>query len=150
MWLGPVMAVDRSPSSPSPTYCTGRPIRRRYATVLSRRPRQRLTSVGCGVPARGSRYLGNRRCPRTPPTVRRARGHAVSVCPSDRRCDRQRGHDADFSIVFFLGAIFAIAEGLQRTGFTDRAAARSFQFSRRMRRSSCSPQASVSRCSRSR
>ncbi|NHN61640.1 sodium:sulfate symporter [Halorussus sp. JP-T4] len=30
--------------------------------------------------------------------------------------------DADFSIVFFLGAIFAIAEGLQRTGFTDAAA----------------------------
>jgi anion transporter len=30
--------------------------------------------------------------------------------------------DADFSIVFFLGAIFAIAEGLQRTGFTDIAA----------------------------
>jgi di/tricarboxylate transporter len=30
--------------------------------------------------------------------------------------------DADFSIVFFLGAIFAIAEGLQQTGFTDRAA----------------------------
>lgn len=30
--------------------------------------------------------------------------------------------DADFSIAFFLGAIFAIAEGLQRTAFTDRAA----------------------------
>lgn len=75
------MAVDRSPSSPSPTYCTGRPIRRRYATVLSRRPRQRLTSVGCGVPARGSRYLGNRRCPRTPPTVRRTRGHALASAP---------------------------------------------------------------------
>ena len=30
--------------------------------------------------------------------------------------------DADFSIVFFLGAIFAIAEGLQRTAFTDIAA----------------------------
>lgn len=30
--------------------------------------------------------------------------------------------DADFSIVFFLGAIFAIAEGLQRTAFTDVAA----------------------------
>lgn len=30
--------------------------------------------------------------------------------------------DADVSIVFFLGAIFAIAEGLQRTGFTDLAA----------------------------
>lgn len=26
--------------------------------------------------------------------------------------------DADFSVVFFLGAIFAVAEGLQRTGFT--------------------------------
>ncbi|SDY08717.1 anion permease [Halobellus clavatus] len=35
-------------------------------------------------------------------------------------------HDAigetDFSILFFLGAIFAIAEGLQRTDFTDLAA----------------------------
>ena len=30
--------------------------------------------------------------------------------------------DADFSIAFFLGAIFAIAEGLQRTAFTDLAA----------------------------
>ena len=30
--------------------------------------------------------------------------------------------DADFSIVFFLGAIFAIAGGLRRTGFTDLAA----------------------------
>ena len=30
--------------------------------------------------------------------------------------------NADFSIVFFLGAIFAIAEGLQRTGFTEVAA----------------------------
>ena len=30
--------------------------------------------------------------------------------------------DADVSIVFFLGAIFAIAEGLQRTAFTDLAA----------------------------
>jgi di/tricarboxylate transporter len=30
--------------------------------------------------------------------------------------------DADFSIVFFLGAIFAIAEGLRRTAFTDLAA----------------------------
>lgn len=30
--------------------------------------------------------------------------------------------EADFSILFFLGAIFAIAEGLQRTGFTDLAA----------------------------
>ena len=32
--------------------------------------------------------------------------------------------EADFSIVFFLGAIFAIAEGLQRTGFTGVAAER--------------------------
>jgi di/tricarboxylate transporter len=30
--------------------------------------------------------------------------------------------EADFSIVFFLGAVFAIAEGLQRTAFTDLAA----------------------------
>lgn len=30
--------------------------------------------------------------------------------------------DANFSIVFFLGAIFAIADGLQHTGFTDLAA----------------------------
>ncbi|MFB9810614.1 SLC13 family permease [Haloarcula sebkhae] len=30
--------------------------------------------------------------------------------------------DADFSIIFFLGAIFAIAEGLRQTGFTDAAA----------------------------
>jgi di/tricarboxylate transporter len=30
--------------------------------------------------------------------------------------------DADFSVAFFLGAIFAIAEGLQRTAFTDYAA----------------------------
>ncbi|WP_313696319.1 SLC13 family permease [Halorarum halobium] len=30
--------------------------------------------------------------------------------------------DADFSIAFFLGAIFAIAEGLRRTAFTDLAA----------------------------
>ena len=30
--------------------------------------------------------------------------------------------DADFSIVFFLGAIFAIAEGLRQTAFTDLAA----------------------------
>jgi anion transporter len=30
--------------------------------------------------------------------------------------------EADFSIVFFVGAIFAIAEGLRRTGFTDAAA----------------------------
>ncbi|WP_227355811.1 SLC13 family permease [Haladaptatus salinisoli] len=30
--------------------------------------------------------------------------------------------EADFSIIFFLGAIFAIAEGLQRTAFTDLAA----------------------------
>jgi anion transporter len=30
--------------------------------------------------------------------------------------------EADFSIVFFVGAIFAIAEGLRRTGFTDIAA----------------------------
>lgn len=30
--------------------------------------------------------------------------------------------EADFSIVFFIGAIFAIAEGLQQTGFTDAAA----------------------------
>jgi di/tricarboxylate transporter len=30
--------------------------------------------------------------------------------------------EADFSLVFFLGAIFAIAEGLRRTGFTDAAA----------------------------
>ncbi|RDI69999.1 SLC13 family permease [Halopelagius longus] len=30
--------------------------------------------------------------------------------------------DADFSILFFLGAIFAVAEGLRRTGFTDLAA----------------------------
>lgn len=30
--------------------------------------------------------------------------------------------DVDFSILFFLGAIFAIAEGLQRTAFTDAAA----------------------------
>jgi di/tricarboxylate transporter len=32
--------------------------------------------------------------------------------------------DADLSIVFFLGAIFAIAAGLQQTGFTDLAARR--------------------------
>jgi anion transporter len=32
--------------------------------------------------------------------------------------------DADFSILFFLGAIFAIAEGLQQTAFTDLAANR--------------------------
>jgi di/tricarboxylate transporter len=31
--------------------------------------------------------------------------------------------EADFSLIFFLGAIFAIAEGLQQTGFTDAAAA---------------------------
>ena len=30
--------------------------------------------------------------------------------------------DADFSIMFFLGAIFAVAEGLRQTGFTDAAA----------------------------
>jgi anion transporter len=30
--------------------------------------------------------------------------------------------EADFSIVFFVGAIFTIAEGLRRTGFTDAAA----------------------------
>jgi len=32
--------------------------------------------------------------------------------------------DADFSILFFLGAIFAIAEGLRQTAFTDLAANR--------------------------
>jgi di/tricarboxylate transporter len=36
--------------------------------------------------------------------------------------DLEAAGEADFSIVFFLGAIFAIAEGLQRTAFTDVAA----------------------------
>ncbi|MDR9432077.1 MAG: SLC13 family permease [Natronomonas sp.] len=36
--------------------------------------------------------------------------------------DAEAVRDADFSIAFFLGAIFAIAEGLQRTAFTDIAA----------------------------
>ncbi|WP_435064386.1 SLC13 family permease [Halobaculum sp. EA56] len=36
--------------------------------------------------------------------------------------DLDAAGDADFTILFFLGAIFAIAEGLQRTAFTDTAA----------------------------
>ena len=36
--------------------------------------------------------------------------------------DAEAVGDADFSIAFFLGAVFAIAEGLQRTAFTDVAA----------------------------
>ncbi|UIP01484.1 anion permease (plasmid) [Halobaculum sp. CBA1158] len=36
--------------------------------------------------------------------------------------DLEAAGDADFTILFFLGAIFAIAEGLQRTAFTDAAA----------------------------
>ena len=36
--------------------------------------------------------------------------------------DAETVGEADFTIIFFVGAIFAIAEGLRRTGFTDAAA----------------------------
>jgi di/tricarboxylate transporter len=46
----------------------------------------------------------------------------LSFSPRIGVIDHEAIGEADFSILFFLGAIFAIAEGLQRTEFTDLAA----------------------------
>lgn len=126
LWLGPVMAIGRAVVVTAIAYVLYRPrdadalsassdIDRSVGTDPAARRMLAFLLVGVGIWATDSVH-----------GLHPLYGALVVAILASTPGIGVVGADAlervDFSIVFFLGAIFAIAEGLQRTGFTDVAA----------------------------
>ncbi|MFB6352910.1 MAG: SLC13 family permease [Halobacteriales archaeon] len=126
LWLGPVMAVGRTLSIIVVAYVLYRP-RNRSAAVQSPDPEpegsvsaeeRRMLGfllVGAAIWATDSLH-GLHPLYGALAVVLLAFAPRVGVVGMDVI------EDADFTIIFFIGAVFAIAAGLQQTGFTDLAA----------------------------
>lgn len=124
-WLGPVMAVGRSLMVVGIAYILYRPDDSAAITALdsdeqrigSSDERRMLLFLVVGVVIWATDFLHGLH-----PLYGALIVTLLAFTPRLGVVGTDAVSDADFSIIFFLGAIFAIAEGLQRTAFTDIAA----------------------------
>ncbi|MGQ4556037.1 SLC13 family permease [Halobellus sp. GM3] len=125
LWMGPVMGVGRVAVVVAVTYLLYRP-RDRDAMVApdavesvtaSPRERRMLLFLLIGVAIWATDFVHGLH-----PLFGAVVVALLAFTPRIGVIDNETMGETDFSILFFLGAIFAIAEGLQRTAFTDLAA----------------------------
>jgi anion transporter len=126
LWLGPVMGVGRVLLVAAVAYALYRPRDPNGIAVeaeigvsldVSARELRMLAILLLGVAVWATDFLHGLH-----PLYGALLVALLAYAPRVGVVDPDAVGEADFSIVFFLGAIFAIAEGLQRTGFTDLAA----------------------------
>lgn len=127
LWLGPVMAVGRTLSiivvayvlyRPREADAGIRPLDREPGTVsASERRMLGFLLIGAVVWATDTVHGLH-------PLYGALFVVLLAFAPRIGAVDMDAINEADFTIVFFLGAVFAIAAGLQQTGFTDLAANR--------------------------
>ncbi|WP_336022889.1 SLC13 family permease [Halobellus salinisoli] len=125
VWMAPVMGIGRVAVVVAVTYLLYRPRDRdaidspeRVATVApSPTERRMLLFLLVGVAIWATDFVHGLH-----PMFGAVVVALLSFSPGIGVIDHDAIGETDFSIIFFLGAIFAIAEGLQRTEFTDLAA----------------------------
>ncbi|WP_311172703.1 SLC13 family permease [Halobellus ordinarius] len=125
LWMGPVMGIGRVVVIVAVTYLLYRPRDRdAMATpenvesiAASPRERRMLAFLLVGVAIWATDFIHGLH-----PVFGAVVVALLSFLPRIGVIDHESVGETDFSIIFFLGAIFAIAEGLQRTDFTDLAA----------------------------
>lgn len=125
LWMGPVMGIGRVVVVVAVTYLLYRPSDReaiaslgqRGSKGLSSRERRMLVFLLVGVAIWATDFIHGLH-----PLFGAVVVALLSFTPRIGVIDHEAIGETDFSILFFLGAIFAIAEGLQRTNFTDLAA----------------------------
>jgi len=125
LWMGPVMGVGRTALVIAVTYLLYRPSgpdamtapESVGSTVASPRERRMLGFLLVGVAIWATDFVHGLH-----PLFGAVVVALLAFAPRVGVVDHDAVGEADLSIIFFLGAIFAIAEGLQRTAFTDLAA----------------------------
>jgi anion transporter len=125
LWLGPVMGIGRVGVIVAVTYLLYRPRdhdamatpENVESIAASPRERRMLGFLLVGVAIWATDFIHGLH-----PVFGAVVVALLSFLPRVGVIDHGAIEDTDFSILFFLGAIFAIAEGLQRTEFTDLAA----------------------------
>ena len=125
VWMGPVMGLGRTALVVAVTYLLYRPSDPDAVTApdaagsVSPSPRETrmLAFLLVGVAIWASDFVHGLH-----PLFGAVVVALLSFAPRIGVVDHDAIGEADVSIVFFLGAIFAIAEGLKRTAFTDLAA----------------------------
>jgi di/tricarboxylate transporter len=125
LWMGPVMGVGRSLVVAAVAYALYRPRDPDGISVkepdgvldVSGREKRMLAILLVGVGVWATDFVHGLH-----PLYGALLVALLAFTPRVGVVDTAVVGEADFSIVFFLGAIFAVAEGLRRTGFTDLAA----------------------------
>ncbi|WP_144901035.1 SLC13 family permease [Halobellus captivus] len=125
IWMGPVMGLGRVAVVVAVTYLLYRPRDRSAidapdqidAVSPSSTERRMLLFLLVGVAIWATDFVHGLH-----PLFGAVVVALLSFTPGIGVIDHDAVGETDFSILFFLGAIFAIAEGLQRTDFTDLAA----------------------------
>jgi len=125
LWMGPVMGVGRTILVVAVTYTLYRPTDRDAMTTpdaiestsASPREKRMLAFLLVGVAIWATDFVHGLH-----PLFGAVVVALLSFAPRIGVIDHGAVGDVDLSIIFFMGAIFAIAEGLQRTAFTDLAA----------------------------
>lgn len=126
LWLGPVMSLGRTVLVIGVAYVLYRPTHQQSVETpeqagelsVSARERRMLLFLGVGTVIWATDFVHGLH-----PLFGAVVVVLLAFMPRIGVAAPGSVGDADFSIMFFLGAIFAIAEGLKRTGFTDSAAA---------------------------
>jgi len=124
-WMGPVMGIGRTALVVGVTYLLYRPSESGSVTApdqvasveASPRERRMLAFLLVGVAIWATDFVHGLH-----PLFGAVVVALLSFAPRIGVIDHDAVGETDFSIIFFLGAIFAIAEGLRRTAFTDLAA----------------------------
>lgn len=121
LWLFPLMGVGRTIVVLLVTYRLYRPgtstaieMPERTVTSITADERRMLLFLFVGVAVWATDFLHGLH-----PLYGALLVVVLSYAPTVGTVDLDVLADADLSIIFFIGAIFAIAEGLSRTGFTD-------------------------------
>ena len=125
VWMGPVMGIGRTAVVVAVTYLLYRPSDDGSVTApdavasvaASPREKRMLVILLIGVAIWATDFVHGLH-----PLFGAVVVALLSFAPRIGVIDHTAVGETDFSIIFFLGAIFAIAEGLQRTAFTDLAA----------------------------
>lgn len=125
LWMGPVMGIGRTALVVVVTYLLYRPSGPDAMTApdtvasvaASSREKRMLAFLLVGVAIWATDFAHGLH-----PLFGALVVALLSFAPRVGVVDHDAIGEADLSIIFFLGAIFAIAEGLQRTAFTDLAA----------------------------
>ena len=125
LWMGPVMAIGRAVVVIGVTYLLYRPSDRDAMTTpdmiestsASPQERRMLAFLLVGVAIWATDFVHGLH-----PLFGAAVVALLAFAPRIGVINHSAVGETDLSIIFFMGAIFAIAEGLQRTAFTDLAA----------------------------